>query len=211
MVKHRDAATLNGFLASQGRRWCQGVRVVLADASESYHSAIRSHLGGGPPMCRSFPCGPRWFASGLTEVRRGFQRIGPQGQPTRLPSRDLPKPLPPAAPRRPARPRGPNPAGEILVASAELAHGWELYQTIHRIYLAADDHGANQALGEFLDAHYTPSLPDTNPSWRPCSNGGRRSSPSTKRTGPPNGRLKGTNAKLGVLKRIAYDFVPTTS
>jgi transposase len=78
VVKHRDANALNGFLAQQGHRWLKGVRVVVTDGSESYRSAIRAHLGHATHVVDRFHVA-RWFASGLIEVRRRIQRIGPKG------------------------------------------------------------------------------------------------------------------------------------
>ncbi|GIU91815.1 MAG: hypothetical protein KatS3mg011_0721 [Acidimicrobiia bacterium] len=78
VVRHRNSQALSGFFASQGHRWCRGVRVVVTDGSEAYRAAIRSHLGHATHVVDRFHVA-RWFASALIEVRRRIQRIGPHG------------------------------------------------------------------------------------------------------------------------------------
>jgi transposase len=210
VVKHRDANALSGFLAEQGHRWCRGVRVVITDGSESYRSAIRAYLGSATHVVDRFHVA-RWFASGLIEVRRRIQRIGPKGSrpafhPEIFRSRYLQL-------RRADRldPEARDRLEKILVASPELAYAWELYQTLHRIYLAEDDQGANQALGEFLDAHYHRSLPEFESLLDTLLMWGDEIFAFHDTNRATNGRLEGTNNKLGVLKRIAYGFVSATN
>lgn len=149
----------------------------------------------------------KWFASGLIEVRRRIQRIGPKGSrpayhPDIFPSRYLQlrraDRLEPEARARLER---------ILTSDPDLAHAWELYQTLHRIYLAADDVEANQALADFIDAHYTRTLPEFEPLIDTLLAWGDEIFAFHDTDRISNGRLEGTNAKLGVLKRIAYGFV----
>lgn len=162
VVKHRDARALRGFLASQGQRWCQGVKVVVTDGSEAYRAAISSHLGHATHVVDRFHVAA-WFASGLIEVRRRIQRLGPKGSrpaydPIVFRSRYLQL-------RRAdrldadARVR----LEEILAGQPELAHAWQLYQLPHRIYLATDDQEANQALDQFIESHYRWTLPEFEP------------------------------------------------
>ena len=78
MVPHRSATALSGFLVAQGRSWCRGVKVVVTDGSKSYKSAIDAHLGCARCVLDRF-CVIRWFAAGLTQVRRDVQRREPEG------------------------------------------------------------------------------------------------------------------------------------
>jgi transposase len=73
MVAHRNEAALSGFFAAQGRRWCSGVKVVVTDGSRSYRAAVERHLAHATRVLDRFQvC--RWFAAGLTLVRRELQR-----------------------------------------------------------------------------------------------------------------------------------------
>jgi len=99
----------------------------------------------------------------------------------------------------------------ILTTDPDLAHAWELYQALHRIYTAEDNEGANQALGEFLDAHYTKSLPEFEPLLDTLLAWGDEIFAFHDTDRATNGRLEGTNNKLGVLKRIGYGFVSPTN
>ncbi|WP_419944956.1 transposase [Candidatus Poriferisodalis sp.] len=68
MAAHRSETALSGFLASQGQRWCKGVKVVVSDGSKSYAAAIAKRLGHARHVLRRFHV-VRWFAAGLTAVR----------------------------------------------------------------------------------------------------------------------------------------------
>ena|GEM_PF-6143482 len=58
-MKHRDFKALSGFFASQGQRWCKGVKVVVTDGSLAYRAAIRNHLGGAAHVVDRFHGAPR--------------------------------------------------------------------------------------------------------------------------------------------------------
>ena len=73
MVEHRSSAALSTFLMQQGHRWCKGVKVVVSDGSKAYKSAIGAHLGHARHVLDRFHV-IRWFAAGLTQVRRDVQR-----------------------------------------------------------------------------------------------------------------------------------------
>jgi transposase len=99
MVAHRDQAALAGFLVEQGRRWCAGVRVVVTDGSKSYRAAIDRHLPQATHVLDRFHV-VRWFAAGLTLVRREAQRREPRGHVTPAFDPELfPGPLRAVAPR----------------------------------------------------------------------------------------------------------------
>lgn len=210
VVKHRDSKALAGFLAAQGHRWCRGVKVVISDGSEAYRSAIRQHLGGATHVVDRFHVA-RWFAAGLIEVRRRIQRVGPKGtrpayDPDIFRSRYLQLQRADRLSEE-ARVR----LERILATDPDLGYAWELYQTLHRIYLAADEEQANQALGEFLDAHYTRTLPEFEPLLDTLIQWGDEIFAFHDTGRASNGRLEGTNNKLGVLKRIGYGFVSATN
>ncbi len=205
VVKHRNAAALGGFLQAQGHRWLRGVTVVVTDGSESYRAAIRQHLGGATHVVDRFHVA-RWFAAGLIEVRRRIQRQGPIGtrpafdpeifrsrylQLSRFDRLDV------------ARIEA---LGRVLHRQPELEAAWRLLQHLYGIHLATDSVAANQALGAFIAAYEDQPLPeyeriiDTLLRWGDEIFAFHQTGRLT------NGRIEGTNNKLGVLKRIAYGF-----
>ena len=99
---------------------------------------------------------------------------------------------------------------QILATEPELAHAWELYQTLHRIYLAKDDQEANQALGVFIDGRFRWTLPECEPLIDTLLKWGDEIFAFHDADRVTNGRLEGTNAKLCVLKRIGYGLVSAT-
>ncbi|GIU91576.1 MAG: ISL3 family transposase [Acidimicrobiia bacterium] len=210
VIKHRNSQALSGFLASQGHRWCRQVKVVVTDGSEAYRTAIRQHLGHATHVVDRFHVA-RWFASALIEVRRQIQRIGPHGSrpaynPDIFRSRYLQL-------RRADRldPEGRERLERVLSEHPELAHAWTLYQHLHRIYIAAGDDDANQALGEFIAAYQDRSLPEFEQVIGALIDWGDEIFAFHDADRVTNGRLEGTNAKLGVLKRAAYGFVSATN
>ena len=73
MVPHRNTQALSGFLAAQGPRWCKAVKVVVSDGSKAYKAAIEVRLGHARHVLDRYRV-IRWFAAGLTAVRRDIQR-----------------------------------------------------------------------------------------------------------------------------------------
>ena len=59
-------------------RWCKQVKVVVSDGSKAYKAAIDAHLGHARHVLDRFHV-IRWFAAGLTQVRRDIQRREPHG------------------------------------------------------------------------------------------------------------------------------------
>lgn len=207
MVRHRDQAALSGFLVAQGHRWCRGVKVVVSDGSESYKTAIEAHLGHATHVLDRFHVA-RWFAAGLIEVRRRIQRRQPAGHVS--PAFD------PAVFRNrflTLKRAGRLDEAEherlqaIFAAHAELARGWAMLQELYGLYQAADEAEATVALDRFADLYSEDPLPefyklvDTLLRWAPQVFAFHKASRAS------NGRLEGTNNKLGVLKRMAYGFV----
>ncbi|HEX2064801.1 MAG TPA: ISL3 family transposase, partial [Acidimicrobiales bacterium] len=160
MVKHRDAAALSGFFASQGHRWCRRVKVVVSDGSESYRAAIGRHVGHATHVVDRFHV-VRWFAAGLVEVRRRIQRREPRGHvspafdPEVFRSRFL-------ALRRADR------LGEaevarleaLFAAHAELARAWGMLQELHGLYVAESEEEATAALDRFARLYQHEPLPE---------------------------------------------------
>ena len=68
-VPHRSSAALSAFFAQQGHKWCKQVKVVVTDGSRAYKAAIGAHLGHARHVLDRFHV-IRWFAAGLTQVRR---------------------------------------------------------------------------------------------------------------------------------------------
>jgi len=206
VVRRRNAKALSGFLAAQGHRWCRGVKVVVTDGSPSYRAAIRSHLGHATHVVDRFHV-TRWFAAGLIEVRRRVQRIGDKGtrpafdpdifrsrylQLTRLDRLDVE--------------RIEN-LGKVLARDPQLEAAWRMLQHLYGIYLAEDSEEANQALGAFIETHHNHPLPEFDKIITALLDWGDEIFAFHDTDRRSNGRLEGTNNKLGVLKRIAYGFV----
>jgi len=207
MVKHRNEQALSSFLLEQGHRWCRGVKVVVTDGSESYAASVRRHLGHATHVLDRFHV-VRWFAAGMVAVRRRLQRREPRGHvkpafdPEVFRARFL-------ALRRADRlaEAETERLEALFVAHAELARAWQMLQELHQLYLAEDEDEAMAALGRFADLYQADMLPefykvvDTLLHWAPeifnFHKAGRWS----------NGKMEGTNNKLGVLKRMAYGFV----
>lgn len=206
MVRHRDAAALSGFFAERGHRWCRQVKVVVSDGSESYKAAIERHVGHATHVLDRFHVA-RWFAAGLIEVRRRIQRREPRGQvtpafdPQVFRSRFL-------ALKRADRldEADQERLAAIFAVHAELARGWAMLQELYGLYQVADEAEAMAALDRFADLYANDPLPefykvvDTLIRWAPQVFAFHRAGRIS------NGRLEGTNNKLGVLKRMAYGF-----
>ena len=159
MVEHRNAAALSAFLMQQGHRWCKQVKVVVSDGSRAYKAAIDAHLGHARHVLDRFHV-IRWFAAGLTQVRRDIQRRQPPGV---KPAFD-----PEVFRARFALLR----RGDTLTdtdrarldklfdAHPRLKAGWQALQELHGLYTADDYDGALEALGRFCDLYQTGELPE---------------------------------------------------
>ena len=149
MVQHRSAAALSGFFIEQGpalvqRRQGRGPQTAPGPTSP----AIDAHLGHARHVLDRFHV-IRWFAAGLTAVRRDIQRRQPHGV---KPAFD-----PEVFRARFALLR----RGDTLTdayrarldalfdAHPRLRSGWQALQELHGLYLADDYDGALGALGRF--------------------------------------------------------------
>ena len=204
MVPHRNTQALSGFLAGQGHKWCKGVKVVVSDGSKAYKAAIDQRLGHARHVLDRFHV-VRWFAAGLTAVRRDVQRRPEGSKPAFDPevfrSRFL-------LMRRPdkldAAERGRLDA--LFETHPRLKAAWDALGELHQLYLAKDRKGALAALDRFADIYSTGDIPefsdtvDTFLAWHAqildWHHTGR----------PPNGRIDRTNNLLQVLRRKAHGF-----
>ena len=209
MVPHRDTQALSGFLAAQGPRWCKGVKVVVSDGSKAYKAAIEMRLGHARHVLDRFHV-IRWFAAGLTAVRRDVQRRPEGSKPAFDPevfrSRFLlmrrPDKLDAAEQSR---------LDALFAAHPRLKTAWDALGELHQLYLADDREGALEALDRFADIYGTGDIPefsdtiDTFLAWH-------QQILNWHQTGrPSNGRIEGTNNLLQVLRRRAHGFTNYTN
>ena len=209
MVPHRSSAALSAFLAQQGHRWCRGVKVVVTDGSLAYRSAIDARLGHARHVLDRF-CVIRWFAVGLTAVRRDVQRR-PEGakpalEPDALRARfALLRRVDTLTEAELARLR------TLFDAHPRLEAGWKALQELCGLYTAGNHHSALDAHGRFCDLYETGELPEFHDivdtfiarsdeilAWH---HAGR----------PSNGRIDGTNNLLQVLRRTTHGFTNHTN
>ncbi len=210
LIPSRTSAALSTFMVQQGHRWCGQVKVVVSDGSPAYKAAIDAHLGHCRHVLDRFHV-IRWFAAGLTAVRRDAQRRQPPGV-------------------KPVFDRGVFRARFLLLrrgdtltkadqdrlhtlfeAHPRLKAGWDALQELHGLYAADDHQGADKALDRFCDLYQTGQLPeyhkivDTIIKWyHEILNWHHTSRPS-------NGRIEGTNNLLQVLRRTAHGFTNPTN
>lgn len=206
IVAHRHAAALSAFLVAQGHRWLKGVRVVVSDGSASYRSSIQAHLGHATHVLDRFHVA-RWFAAGMIEVRRRLQRIAPPGsrpafEPAIFRSRylQLTRFDHLSGDRIEA-------LGRVLSGRPELEAAWRMLQHLYGIHLASDSDEANQALGAFLEVYDQHPLVEFEKLTETLLEWGDEIFAFHDTDRASNGRIEGTNNKIGVLKRVAYGFV----
>ena len=209
MVPHRDSAALSGFLASQGPKWCRRVKVVVSDGSKPYKSAIDKQLGHARHVLDRFHV-IRWFAAGLTAVRRDVQRLPEGSKPAFDPEVFKARFL---LMRRPDKLDADEKArlDKLFAAHPRLKAAWDALGELHQLYLAKDRKGALEALDRFADIYSTGAIPefsdtvDTFLAWHEQILNWHR----TPR--PSNGRIEGTNNLLQVLRRKAHGFTNYTN
>lgn len=204
-IPHRDARALSSFFAAQGHRWCRRVKVVVSDGSKSYRAAIEAHVGHATHVLDRFHV-VRWFASGLIEVRRRVQRGEPGESPAFSPVIFRTRYLQLAR----AEHLDGDQFGRLAVAlteDPELLCAWKLLQQLYGIYDATDEAEAEDRIEAFVRAWDETQIPEFRSvlkalvEWLPEILAFHREG------GISNGRLEGSNNKVGVLKRIAYGFV----
>lgn len=210
VVAHRNAAALSGFLVSQGHRWQKGVKVVVSDGSKAYRAGIQQHLGHATHVLDRFHVA-RWFAAGVVEVRRRLQRIGPHGsrpafEPAIFRSRYLQLSRFDQLPTERIEA-----LGRVLQGHPELEASWRMLQHLYGIHVAANTEEANQALEAFTEVWQETGIDEFDKLVKTLLEWGEEIFNFHTADRVTNGRIEGTNNKLGVLKRVAYGFVNTTN
>ena len=163
-----------------------------------------------PATCRGRFHVIRWFAAGLTAVRRDVQRrpegskpaFDPQVFRARFLLMRRPDTLDAAERKR---------LDALFEAHPRLKAAWDALGELHGLYLAKDRKGALEALDRFADIYGTGLIPefsdvvDTFLAWHPqildWHHAGR----------PSNGRIEGTNNLPQVLRRKAHGFTNCTN
>ena len=195
---------------SQPHRWRRGVKVVVTDGSRAYKASVEACLPGARHVLDRFHV-IRWFAAGLTAVRRDIQRREPNGikpafDPDVFRARFL-------LMRRGDQLNDSDQArlDALFDAHPRLQAGWQALQELHGLYLAADHDGALEVLGRFCDLYETGELPefrdivDTIIAWSDEILAYHCTSRAS------NGRIEGTNNLLQVLRRTAHGFTNPTN
>jgi transposase len=206
MIAHRNAAALASFFIEQGPRWCRGVRVVVTDGSKSYRAAIDTHLSQARHVLDRFHV-VRWFAAGLTLVRRDLQRREPRGQVTPAFDPDLFRARFALLQRADhlsehdqAR------LDQLFETHPRLKAGWDALQELYGLYLAEDRAGALAALDRFTDLYATGTLGEFHDIVTTILNWADEILDWHDTGRPSNGRIEGTNNLLQVLRRVAHGF-----
>ena len=205
MVEHRNAEALKGFFIEQGPKWCRAVQVVVSDGSKSYKTAIDAHLGGARHVLDRFHV-VRWFAEGLTLVRRDLQRREPAGvtpafDPDVFRARFL-------LLRRGDTLNDDDQArlDQLFTKHPRLDMAWRALQELHGLYLADDRDGALDALNRFTDLYATGQLIEFHDVVNTVLAWGDEILAWHDTGRPSNGRIEGTNNLLQVLRRVAHGF-----
>ena len=205
MVEHRNAEALKAFFVEQGPRWCRGVQVVVSDGSKSYKAAIDAHLGHTKHVLDRFHV-VRWFAEGLTLVRRDLQRREPAGvkpafDPDVFRARFL------LLRRGDTLDDGDQARlDELFTKHPRLDMAWRALQELHGLYLADDRDSALDALGRFTDLYATGELIEFHDVVNTVLAWGDEILAWHNTGRPSNGRIEGTNNLLQVLRRVAHGF-----
>lgn len=204
-IPQRDARALSSFFAAQGHRWCRKVKVIVTDGSPSYRAAVEAHVGHATHVLDRFHV-VRWFASGLIEVRRRVQRGEPGQSPVFSPVIFRTRYLQLAR----AEHLDGDQFGRLalgLTEDPELLHAWRLLQQLYGIYDARDEAEAKDRIEAFVRSWDETQIPEFRSVLKALTQWLPEILAFHQCDGISNGRLEGTNNKVGVLKRIAYGFV----
>jgi transposase len=210
IVRHRNAAALSGFFQAQGYRWLKGVKVVVSDGSVSYRCAIHQHLGHATHVLDRFHVA-RWFAAGMIEVRRRIQRIAPHGsRPAFDPEIFRSRYLQLARYDQLDTDRI-QALGKVLAGRPELEAAWRMLQHLYGIHVAETEDDANRALGAFIATYQDHPLLEFEKLTKTLLEWGNEIFAFHDTNRVTNGRIEGTNNKIGVLKRVGYGFTNVTN
>ena len=176
----------------------------MSDGSAAYAAAIAKRLGHARHVLDRFHV-IRWFAAGLTAVRRDVQRRAEGSKPAfdpevfraRFVLMKRPDTLDAAERAR---------LDALFDAHPRLKAARDALGELRGLYLAADRKGALEALDRFADIYRSGQIPefsstlDTFLAWH-------KQILDWHHTGrPSNGRIEGTNNLLQVLRRRAHGF-----
>ena len=204
MIEGRSKAALSRFFIEQGPRWCHSVRTVVTDGSHSYRAAIHRYLPTARHVLDRFHA-VRWFAQGLTLVRRELQRRQPPGvKPAFEP--DLFRArfcllrrndhLTTADRKRLER---------LFAAHPRLRVAWDALQELYGLYQADDLQGALDALQRFSDLYETGQIPEYHNTVNTILNWSHEIL-NWHHSRRSNGPLEGTNNLIQTLRRTAHGF-----
>lgn len=169
-------------------------RVLLIDETSLRRG---HHLGHASHVLDRFHVA-RWFAAGMVEVRRRVQRIGPHGfrpafGPEVFRSRYLQLTRFDQLPTERVEA-----LGRALSGRPELEAAWRMTQHLYGIHIAADTEEANQALAAFIEAWHDTSLDEFDKLVGTLLEWGDEIFAFHDTDRVTNGRIEGTNNKLGV-------------
>src|SRR5690606_32567691 len=88
---------------------------------------------------------------------------------------------------------------------------WRMLQHLYGVHLASDTDQANQALGAFIQIWQQTPLVEFDKLVETLLEWGNEIFAFHTTDRITNGRIEGTNGKLGVLKRVAYGFTNPTN
>ena len=181
----------------------------MSDGSKPYKTAIEKRLGHARHVLDRFHV-IRWFAAGLTAVRRDVQRRPEGSKPAFDPDVFKARFL---LMRRPDKLDAAEQArlDKLFTAHPRLKAAWDALGELHGLYLAKDRDGALAALDRFADIYGSGQIPefsdtvDTFLAWHAQILDWHRAGR------PSNGRIEGTNNLLQVLRRKAHGFTNYTN
>ncbi len=204
--RHRYVTVIvNGDTGRKPHKWRRGVKVVVTDGSRAYKASVEACLPGARHVLDRFHV-IRWFAAGLTAVRRDIQRREPHGvtpafDPEVFGARFL-------LMRRGDQLDDTDRArlDALLGAHPRPKAGRQALQELHGLYLADDHHSALETLGRFCDLYETGQLPEFHNIVDTIIARSDEILAQHHTDRASNGRIEGTNNLLQVLRRTAHGF-----
>lgn len=206
IIRNRDSGALDAWLMARGHKWMRRVRVVVTDGSKAYAKSVNQHLGHATHVLDRFHVA-RWFAAGMIEIRRRVQRIGEPGDSPVFDKEVFQSRYLQLARLDRLTGEQVEHLGRVLSGRPELEAAWHMLQLLYGIHMAEDDTQANQALGVFIELHQANPTPEFEKLCGTLLEWGDQIFAYHDADRASNGRIEGSNNKLGVLKRIAYGFV----
>ena len=179
MFPERSKASLSRFFIEQGPRWCHSVRTVVTDGSHSYRAAIHRYLPRARHVLDRFHAA-RWFAQGLTLVRRELQRRQPPGVKPALRTGPVQSPVLSPEKKRPSHPPGPTTSPAAVRSSSPSQSGLGRPTRALRPVRGQRSSKAPSKPSNVSGTCTTAGrYPSTTTPWTPSSTGPKRSSTGT--------------------------------